>query len=352
MSDEVEAWEDDRDGGMGHLGDIDAVEPSATSHPTSVGIDPLIARLGGLAVIVTLLVAAVGAIGSGGDPADQVTVTAGGVPVATPSTVATSAPPTSADATAPASRPAPSSPRNTASSQAPTASIDAAPTQTIPPTIAVAAGLLAEADPTPCGAEYVIVAGDFWIRLADAADVRLSDLLAVNGATVDTALHPGRSICLPVGASTPAPPPVTTTTVARPSTTAPVGTVPAPAPATTQPPARPAPRPVAPAPSTTAAPTPPSASATPAQAGEIIRSVWPDDLEDRALEIAWRESNHLATAKNSCCYGLFQIHWNAHRSWLGELGITSPTQLFDPTLNARAALTLYVRAGGWGPWGF
>lgn len=213
MSDEVEAWEDDRDGGMGHLGDIDAVEPSATSHPTSVGIDPLIARLGGLAVIVTLLVAAVGAIGSGGDPADQVTVTAGGVPVATPSTVATSAPPTSADATAPASRPAPSSPRNTASSQAPTASIDAAPTQTIPPTIAVAAGLLAEADPTPCGAEYVIVAGDFWIRLADAADVRLSDLLAVNGATVDTALHPGRSICLPVGASTPAPPPVTTTTL-------------------------------------------------------------------------------------------------------------------------------------------
>jgi soluble lytic murein transglycosylase-like protein len=79
--------------------------------------------------------------------------------------------------------------------------------------------------------------------------------------------------------------------------------------------------------------------------------VWPDELEDRALEIAWRESNYVPTAKNSCCYGLFQIYWSAHRSWLGGLGITSAEQLYDPATNARAALAIYERAGSWSPWG-
>jgi hypothetical protein len=40
-----------------------------------------------------------------------------------------------------------------------------------------------------------------------------------------------------------------------------------------------------------------------------------------------------------------------HRAWLGDIGITSADQLYDPTLNARAAFALYERAGGWGPWG-
>jgi hypothetical protein len=87
------------------------------------------------------------------------------------------------------------------------------------------------------------------------------------------------------------------------------------------------------------------------QAVAIIRSVWPDDLEERALEIAWRESKYQSNVNNWCCYGLFQIHWNAHRSWLGSLGITSASQLYDPTVNATAAYTLYQRAGGFGPWG-
>ena len=83
---------------------------------------------------------------------------------------------------------------------------------------------------------------------------------------------------------------------------------------------------------------------------QIIRDVWPDELEDRAIEIADRESNFVATARNSCCYGVFQIHWTAHKSWLAGLGITSPEQLFDVTNNAYAAYALYQRSGGWGPW--
>jgi hypothetical protein len=84
---------------------------------------------------------------------------------------------------------------------------------------------------------------------------------------------------------------------------------------------------------------------------QIIRDVWPDDLEARAIEIAWRESNHRSNVNNSCCYGLFQIHWYAHRSWLSTMGVTSATQLYDPTVNATVAYALYQRAGGFGPWG-
>jgi hypothetical protein len=79
--------------------------------------------------------------------------------------------------------------------------------------------------------------------------------------------------------------------------------------------------------------------------------VWPDDLEDRALEIVRRESNFQANVNNYCCYGLFQIYWNVHKGWLAEMGVTSADQLFDAETNARAALTLYQRSGGWGPWG-
>ena len=58
----------------------------------------------------------------------------------------------------------------------------------------------------------------------------------------------------------------------------------------------------------------------------------------------------MATARNSCCYGLFQINWTPHKGWLAGLGITSPEQLFDATNNAYAAYALYQRSGGWGPW--
>ncbi|MBG7605283.1 MAG: LysM peptidoglycan-binding domain-containing protein, partial [Actinobacteria bacterium] len=190
-----------------------------------------------------------------------------------------------------------------------------------------------------CPVEYEVVLGDFWIRIADGAGVTVSDLLELNGAGSNTPLYPGSSICLPEGARTPPPPPPVT----QPPTTAPATT----APATTAPPATVAPT-TAP---TTAAPAPPTPTA-PADIEQIIRDVWPDELEERALEIAWRESNYVPTAKNYCCYGIFQMYWDVHKGWLSDMGITSADQLYDPTTNARAAYALYERAGGWGPWGF
>lgn len=104
----------------------------------------------------------------------------------------------------------------------------------------------------------------------------------------------------------------------------------------------------------TAAPAPaPAVRLTPAPPATdvetIIRQAWPDDLEDHALQIAMRESRLQPGARNACCYGLFQIHWGAHHSWLAELGITSPNQLLDAATNAAAAYALYQR-DGWAPW--
>jgi LysM repeat protein len=195
-----------------------------------------------------------------------------------------------------------------------------------------------------CGHRYDLAAGDYWIRIADAADVSLADLLDVNGASVDTVLVPGRSICLPVGASTPAPP---TATVA--ATTAPASPSASNAPTTNRSGARAPATTVAPAPTTTVARRP--AAVPTSDATAIIREIWPDELEERALEIAWRESNHRSNVNNFCCYGLFQIYFSVHRSWLATIGVNSADDLFDPRANALAAYTLYQRAGGWGPWG-
>ena len=78
--------------------------------------------------------------------------------------------------------------------------------------------------------------------------------------------------------------------------------------------------------------------------------MWPDHLEERALQIAWRESNWQPGVHNYCCYGLFQIYYSVHSSWLPSVGVNSADDLFDPVLNAKAAYALYQRAGGWGPW--
>jgi LysM repeat protein len=205
-----------------------------------------------------------------------------------------------------------------------------------------------------CPATYEAAEGDYWIRLADEAGVPMRDLLGVNAATTDTPLYPGTDVCLPPGAAMPSPPPPPTT--AAPTTTA--------APATTAAPTtRAAPTTTAPrrttsssaatataAPPTTAAPRPAPASTDQVQA--LIREIWPDELEEKALQIAFRESRYQATAYNGwCCYGVFQIHWNAHKGWLAGVGVTSSQQLLDARTNIQIAYTIYQRAGGWGPWG-
>lgn len=94
---------------------------------------------------------------------------------------------------------------------------------------------------------------------------------------------------------------------------------------------------------------------------QIIRDAWPDRLEDRALRIAWRESNWQPAVinRNRNATGLFQIMWTVHRGWLcPEMGICAQSQLQDADTNARAAYALYVRTDdangpyrdGWSPW--
>ena len=94
----------------------------------------------------------------------------------------------------------------------------------------------------------------------------------------------------------------------------------------------------------------PPAPPAPGEIEQIIRDVWPDDLEEQALSIAWRESGYNPRAQNYCCSGLFQIYYDVHASWLAELGINSAEDLYDPHTNATAAYALYQRSGGWSPW--
>ena len=86
---------------------------------------------------------------------------------------------------------------------------------------------------------------------------------------------------------------------------------------------------------------------------QLIRDIWPDELEERALEIAWRESNYIATAYNGwCCYGVFQIYCTRpRRAGSTTIGVNTASDLLDARKNITAAYALYQRAGGWGPWG-
>jgi hypothetical protein len=237
-----------------------------------------------------------------------------------------------------------------ASTTSPAAAAEAAlapvpPTQAItvvPSAVPTTAGTTAAPRTTAaapsCNRTYEVSAGDYWLSIARAHDVPLAALLTQNSATATSALFPGQSICLPANATTP--------TAAR-------APAPTPAPVTTRPPAATA------APPTTAKPTTTAAAAVPPPANNysrddvvaIIRAVWPDELEEKAIAVATRESNLNPTVRNYCCFGLFQIYWNVHKSWLKEMGITSAAGLYDPTANTTAAYALYQRSGGWGPWG-
>jgi LysM repeat protein len=335
-------------------------EPHPSRHP---GVDPLLARLGGLAVIVTLaapLVVGFSASGSDSPNADSMRSTMSTAPISeftdpTTAVVASTAPaPAATDPAAPsgAARSTPDAVASVPVTNTDDPDGDAVPADTsaaASPAMAVALEASTDTEPAsttpasttpPCGSRYELAAGDYWIRIADAAGVSLAAVLAVNEASIDTVLVPGRSICLPAGAATPAPPPT--------ATPAPAATTPTPA--ATAPPRRSTPVTTTPPAPTTTAPSRPSA-VPPSRAVEIIREVWPDDLEERAIDIAWRESNHRSNVNNYCCYGLFQIHWNAHRSWLSTLGVTSVSQLFDPVVNTNVAYALYQRSGGFGPWG-
>ena len=315
---------------------------TAPAEPTRSGVDPLLARLGGLAVVLTLLVPVV--MGFTSDDGDAVRTASAPIEAAAP-LGGSESPATTGSEIVPTS-PTPAPP-------ATPSVVGVEPTMTA--TAASSTALPSAAAPTPadvealvdeCAVDYEVADGDFWIRIADGSGTSLNELLTLNDATTSTPLYPGRSICLPAGSTTPPPPTATPTTVAPTTKARTSSGSSSAATSTSASKTSTTPTPTAPAP-----PPPPASTASAAEVEAIIRSVWPDELEERALEIAWRESKYTATAKNNCCYGVFQVYWSVHRSWLADLGITSAEQLFDPTLNARAALRLYERAGGWGPWG-
>jgi hypothetical protein len=337
-------------------------------------VDPLLVRIGVIVVAAVIAVPIVGAFGGqrgADDAADQVTseedssttastqprrkkraTTTSSAVVPKSATNDRSEPAAFAGAGAGAAGPLADSPMGPAPDARPDTD-DAAPTP-VPATTGTTS--------PPCGSEYEVVAGDYWLRLADASGSDLDDLLAVNGATVDTPLYPGLEICLPTGATTPAPPPTTPAPTTQPRTTEPPTTEPpATDPPTTEPPTTepPTTEPPTTEPPTTDPPTtdppttdPPTTSPPPTgSVPDIIRSVFPEHLEEHALEIARRESNFVPTARNYCCYGLFQIYYEVHAGWLSSVGVNSAEDLFDPYLNSRAAYVLYQRSGGWGPWG-
>lgn len=342
------------------------------------GRDPFVARVGAIVLIGLLGIPVVAALsGDGGGVENQ--STGGAAALMTPNdgdgsialidptaTTTTLAPPPTAATTAPATETAAATQAPATQAAATEAPATQAPATTAPATTAAAttaaeqqraevlsataATTASTATTEPaCSGEYEVGAGDYWIGIADRAGVTTRELLAANDATSKTPIYPGSSICLPAGAQDPGPPPAPTTTQA-PTTTAAPSTTAKPSSTTTNPPtttAKPATT------STTAAPTTtqPRRTYSRDEVTAIIASVFPADMLETALKIAERESSLQPGVRNYCCFGLFQIHWEAHRSWLAGMGITSAEQLYDPLVNAKAAWALYQRAGGWGPWG-
>jgi LysM repeat protein len=276
-------------------------------------VDPVVRRLGVMVLVAALLAPIALALRPDDDPPGQLR--------SVPDTVAT-VPADAAPTTAAAAPPAVAVP----AAQGVTGEGvgGAAPAAVAAPAVV---------KPKVCTTGYKVRPGDFWIRIAKIHGVTLRQLLQANNARATTPIYPGRTVCLPNGVR-----PVT----AAPATTMPAGA----APATTKVPATTTPALTA-TPATTAAP---QRTYSRDEVIAIIREIWPDDLEERAIQIASRESNLQPGVRNSCCFGLFQLYFNVHKGWLGQLGVTSATQLYDPRVNAFAALVLYNRSGGWGPW--
>jgi LysM repeat protein len=162
-----------------------------------------------------------------------------------------------------------------------------------------------------CARPYKAVKNDSWSRIADKTGVTVQALLKANDASTKSMILIGDTLCLPKG-----------TTWKKPSTQA-SGLRNLPAPSTRY---------------------------STKQAAAVIREVFPDHLENKAISLAKRESKLTATSYTWCCVGLFQINWWAHKPWLKTMGVTKASQLLDARVNARAAYTIYKRSGGWSPW--
>jgi LysM repeat protein len=334
----------------------------------AVGVDPRLLRIGAVGLVGVLMIPVALALGEDDDgelQAADATVATTVAPqvLAAPATTVITVPPTVARYVAPQ----PAAAEGAAAAQSPTAAAAAEPEE------------------PQCAGTYTVIPNDFWNRFPKTSGASVEEWLAANDATADTPLYVGDELCIPAGATAPDPPPATTT---PPTTAAPVTTAapapapaaaPAPAPVVTQPAAAPAP---AAAPVTTAAPAPPPPVVTqapapipagapstealcgamptsngnpagtpgPAEVEALIREIWPDDIEVRALCIAKNEAKLRADLNNYCCYGVFAIYFR----WVADdlratFGIDEPSDLYDARTNIALAYQLYVR-GGWDPW--
>ena len=160
---------------------------------------------------------------------------------------------------------------------------------------------------------FIVERGDSWSLLADYAGVGLSSMLRANNASAKTIILPGQKLCVPKGATFNRPGSV----VAEEATPQKLVI--------------------------------PKKRLSAAESEAIIRDIFPDKLERRALKIAQRESRLNHVAHNWCCLGLFQIYFGANKAFLGTLGITNASQLLDARTNATAAYAMYQRSG-WAPW--
>jgi cell division septation protein DedD len=356
-----EEWPDDED-----FPGVDAwVEPLETaprqveSRRRGVGVDPRLLRLGALTAAIVLMVPIALALRDDGRDGDLRSTDVGGTGA---ETTTTAGPSRLADAGAAHQRRV----RERRPTKQSTSTLAEPATATAADSNddgdgdgdGEAMSVSATPEEPACAAEYTVVAGDYWVRFAESSGTDLGAWLNANGATAETPLYAGDVLCVPAGARIPEPPPSTTDapeTTPAPTTTEAPETTPAPtdapmttdAPATTEAPTTDAPT-TTEAPATT--PQPPPAPVSPGTVEAIIRAVWPDELEERALVIAQRESSLQPDAYNGwCCYGLFQIYFDANRSFLASLGVTTPQQLFDARTNAAVAYAMYQRSG-WSPW--
>ena len=183
-----------------------------------------------------------------------------------------------------------------------------------------------ESSEPACGLEYTVQYGDSWYGIASRAGVKAGPLAALNGKTLSSPLKVGQVICLPQGAKRPS---VATTTQPRTSSSSGSASSSGDMRTVTNPSVR-------------------SYSRT--EVEQIVRDIWPDNLENDALFVVERESHFNPGSRSYCCIGLFQLNWSAHKSWMANYGVTDPAQLLDPTTNARMALVARERAGSWRPW--
>ena len=111
----------------------------------------------------------------------------------------------------------------------------------------------------------------------------------------------------------------------------------------------PAPLPPAPSSSTTAAP-PAQVSAPPntsCSTQDLIRAIWPDDVEDWAIGIAWRESRCSNVQNSEGASGQFQLMIPLHSAFM--VAVCGSADWANPECNIRTALKLYEGVGK-GPW--